>query len=109
MVSIPTVRPGDQAWWHCGPSRSLQVDVEADRGADVIHGVESVHAGTGPSAVLYIPSVPLTAKSVEYVRDQRESFLAARPPPDFPGGVGESAFRDTGRDEEVTDLAGRNA
>jgi hypothetical protein len=23
MVSIPTVRPGDQAWWHCGEHSSV--------------------------------------------------------------------------------------
>ncbi|ORY24395.1 hypothetical protein BCR39DRAFT_561571 [Naematelia encephala] len=93
MVSLPRVKPGDQAWWHC----------------DVIHAVEAEHRGTGPSAVMYIPSVPLTAQNAEYVRDQRESFLAARPPPDFPGGVGESGFQGTGREEDVVGLAARNA
>jgi hypothetical protein len=93
MVSIPQVRPGDQAWWH----------------GDMIHAVEANHRGKGPSAVMYIPSVPLTPLNADYVRDQREMFLAARPPPDFPGGVGESSFKGTGRAEDIEGLAGRNA
>lgn len=76
--------------------------------SDVIHAVESVHKGTGPSAVMYIPAVPLTRGNAEYVRDQRESFLAKRPPPDFPGGLGESRFRGTGSDGDVAHLEGRN-
>ena len=71
---------------------------------DMIHAVESVHNGKGPSAVMYIPSVPLTSKNVEYVRDQRESFLAAKPPPDFPGGVGESLFKGTGTEEDIDEI-----
>ncbi len=59
--------------------------------------------------MLYIPSVPLTAGNVDYVRDQRESFLKAIPPPDFPGGVGESGFRGTGRDSDIADSSARNA
>jgi hypothetical protein len=70
----------------------------------MIHSVESVHNGNGPSAVMYIPSVPLTSRNVEYVRDQRESFLVARPPPDFPGGVGESQFGGTGREEDIEEI-----
>jgi hypothetical protein len=70
--------------------------------------VESVHQGSGPSAVMYIPSVPLTPLNLEYVKHQRESFLAARPPPDFPGGVGESSFQGTGRQEDVVGAAARN-
>lgn len=70
---------------------------------DMIHSVEAVHEGKGPSAVMYIPSVPLTSKNVEYVRDQRESFLAAKPPPDFPGGIGESKFKGTGRQGDIVE------
>lgn len=91
MVSIPKVAPGDQAWWH----------------ADMIHAVESVHQGKGPSAVMYIPSVPMTSTNLGYVRDQRESFKARRPPPDFPGGVGESLFRGTGADRDIVGEQGR--
>jgi hypothetical protein len=75
----------------------------------MIHAVESIHRGKGPSAVMYIPSVPLTAGNADYVRDQREQFLVARPPPDFPGGLGESSFKGTGSAEDIQDLAARNA
>lgn len=85
MVSIPHVKPGDQAWWH----------------ADVIHAVESQHKGTGPSAVMYIPSVPMTPLNAAYVADQRDAFRNRIPPPDFPGGVGESQFRGTGTPDDV--------
>lgn len=70
----------------------------------MVHAVESVHQGQGPSAVMYIPSVPLTSNNVEYVRDQRESFLAAKPPPDFPGGTGESQFKGTGREGDIAEM-----
>lgn len=91
MVSIPRVEPGDQAWWH----------------ADVIHAVESKHEGTGPSAVMYIPAVPITEINAKYVRDQRRCFEARMPPPDFPGGVGESTFDGTGTPREVLGEAAR--
>nr|XP_031862959.1 uncharacterized protein CI109_001434 [Kwoniella shandongensis]KAA5530031.1 hypothetical protein CI109_001434 [Kwoniella shandongensis] len=93
MVSLPRVRPGDQAWWHC----------------DVIHAVESTHQGSGPSAVLYIPAVPLTPQNAEYVKDQRESYLNGTPAPDFPGGVGESQFVGRGEDRDISTKEGRQA
>lgn len=106
MVSIPQVRPGDQAWWHAGTLATSVVN--AGLKLDMIHAVEAVHQGKGPSAVMYIPSVPMTSSNLEYVRDQRESFLASRPPPDFPGGVGESSFRGTGKDADVKGEDGRS-
>ncbi|BEI82153.1 hypothetical protein CcaverHIS002_0300210 [Cutaneotrichosporon cavernicola] len=93
MVSIPRVQPGDQAWWH----------------ADVIHAVESVHRGAGPSAVMYIPSVPLTRLNAEYIRDQRACFEARCPPPDFPGGEGESTFSGTGTPADIEGVDARRA
>lgn len=75
---------------------------------DVVHAVESVHRGTGPSAVMYIPTVPLTTINAQYVRDQRESFLQAIPPPDFPGGVGEKDFQGTGRAGDIQSLIARS-
>lgn len=30
MVSIPSVNPGDQAWWHCGETAVCQCQGEAD-------------------------------------------------------------------------------
>ncbi len=76
--------------------------------SDMIHAVEAVHQGKGPSAVMYIPSVPLTIPNLEYVRDQRESFLQSRPPPDFPGGLGESQFVGTGMESNITTEDGRS-
>lgn len=93
VVSIPHVRPGDQAWWH----------------ADVIHAVEPQHRGTGPSAVMYIPTVPLTELNANYVRDQRESFIKRVPPPDFPGGEGESTFKGTGTPDDIVGEGPRRA
>ncbi len=93
MVSIPRVQPGDQAWWH----------------ADVIHAVESVHRGAGPSAVMYIPAVPLTRLNAEYIRDQRACFEARCPPPDFPGGEGETSFKGTGTPADIQGADARRA
>ncbi|WRT65657.1 uncharacterized protein IL334_002602 [Kwoniella shivajii] len=93
MVSMPRVEPGDQAWWH----------------ADVIHAVESTHNGKGPSAVLYIPTVPLTEQNIEYIKDQRDTFLSGKPGPDFPGGVGESQFVGRGLPEDIETKEGRQA
>ncbi|KAF9007052.1 hypothetical protein BDQ17DRAFT_1351327 [Cyathus striatus] len=69
MTSIPRVEPGDQVYWHC----------------DCVHAVEAKHSGSGDSSVLYIPLA-------SYLRDQRNNFVAGLPPPDFPGGEGESKF-----------------
>ncbi|KAL7419631.1 hypothetical protein Q5752_005544 [Cryptotrichosporon argae] len=86
MVSLPPVAPGDQAWWH----------------GDAIHAVEPAHTGAGPSAVLYIPSVPLTRINAQYVRDQRAFFEQGRPAPDFPGGQGESSFVGRGTPDDIS-------
>ncbi|OWT37385.1 hypothetical protein C362_04398 [Cryptococcus neoformans Bt1] len=93
MISIPRVKPGDQAWWH----------------GDMIHSVESMHKGEGPSAVLYIPAVPLTPQNVDYIRDQRRSFMEGKPAPDFPGGVGESQFVGRGKVEDIESIEGKQA
>lgn len=58
---------------------------------------------------MYIPAVPLTQLNAQYVKDQRESFLQAIPPPDFPGGVGESNFKGTGKESDVRESTARNA
>ncbi|GAA5993221.1 hypothetical protein JCM10908_004515 [Rhodotorula pacifica] len=76
MISVPSVVPGSQVYWHC----------------DVIHAVESKHGGASDSSVLYIPAAPLTLSNAEYLKRQRERFEAGRPAPDFPGGEGESRF-----------------
>ncbi|CAG8195092.1 unnamed protein product [Penicillium olsonii] len=79
MVHVPKIAPGDYVAWHC----------------DAIHAVDKVHQGTGDSSVMYIPACPVTAANVEYVKRQKLDFLDGVPPPDFPGGVGESEH--TGR------------
>ena len=91
MTPLKPVRPGDQAWWHC----------------DTIHAVESSHRGKEASAVMYIPTVPLTRANARYVADQRETFESGRPPCDFPGGVGEMQFIRRGGVEGVLTDEGR--
>ncbi|WVQ74508.1 hypothetical protein IAR50_004109 [Cryptococcus sp. DSM 104548] len=93
MIAIPRVKPGDQAWWH----------------GDAIHSVENVHRGKGPSAVMYIPAVPLTPQNAEYLSDQKQNFLKGKPGPDFPGGVGESQFEGRGQVEDIKSAEGRRA
>lgn len=75
----------------------------------MIHAVESQHRGKGPSAVLYIPAVPLTPKTIEYVRDQKPFFLEGLPAPDFPGGVGESKFSGRGVQGDILSTDGMSA
>lgn len=75
----------------------------------MIHSVESEHRGSGPSAVLYIPAVPLTPKTIEYVRDQKPFFQSGFPAPDFPGGVGESQFKGRGEEDDILTLEGKSA
>lgn len=74
FVSMPLVRPGDAVFWHC----------------DTAHMVEAEHQGTEDATVFYIPSAPLCDVNARYLQRQRENFLKGVPPPDFPGGVGES-------------------
>jgi len=42
---------------------------------------------------MYIPVVPVTQSNVDYLRRQRDTFLAGEPGPDFPGGKGEAEHR----------------
>ncbi|KAJ5924298.1 hypothetical protein N7466_008485 [Penicillium verhagenii] len=74
MVHVPQIGPGDYVAWHC----------------DTIHAVDKVHQGAGDSSVLYIPACPVTEANVEYVKRQKNDFINGIPPPDFPGGKGES-------------------
>ncbi|GMF79067.1 unnamed protein product [Aspergillus oryzae] len=39
---------------------------------------------------MYIPACPVTEANANYVKRQRNDFLEGVPPPDFPGGKGES-------------------
>ncbi|KAI5455364.1 hypothetical protein NCC49_000178 [Naganishia albida] len=90
LLPMRAVKPGDQVWWHC----------------DGIHAVESEHKGKNASSVLYIPSAPLTEANARYIKNQRDNFLARIPPPDFPGGEGESRFRGTGREHDISTIEG---
>ncbi|ODN76798.1 hypothetical protein L202_05400 [Cryptococcus amylolentus CBS 6039] len=111
MIAIPRVKPGDQAWWHGGEfNKSIcQGTPELMTDKDVIHAVEKVHNGKGPSAVMYIPAVPLTLQNAAYVNDQKQTFLKGKPGPDFPGGAGESDFEGRGQVEDIESLEGRRA
>ncbi len=60
--------------------------------------MDKTHSGKTDSSVLYIPVCPTTKASAEYVARQREAFRQGTPPPDFPGGEGES--RHVGRATE---------
>jgi hypothetical protein len=94
--------------------------------ADTIHGTESENTGNIDACVFYIPSVPLTASNAvrclrlvgeellanvvqQYVAQQRDAFLKGVPPPDFPGGSGESEFADRGSTKDILSDSGRLA
>ncbi|CAF3722721.1 unnamed protein product [Rotaria sp. Silwood1] len=93
MVPIPKVRPGDMVFWHC----------------DMIHAVDSVHRGQSDSSVFYIPAAPLCEVNVKYLAQQRDAFTQGIPPPDFPGGEGESRHVGRATPEEVITLGGGRA
>ncbi|KAJ4171445.1 hypothetical protein NW754_013213 [Fusarium falciforme] len=93
MIPYPTVEPGDTVFWS----------------ADTIHGTESENTGNVDACVFYIPSVPLTASNAQYVAQQRDAFLKGIPPPDFPGGSGESEFADRGSTKDILSDSGRLA
>jgi hypothetical protein len=95
MTSIPHVEPGDCVFWHC----------------DVVHAVENRHDGLPgqDSSVLYIPAIPLTAANYSYVYHQRLAFERGTPPPDFPGGIGESTHIGRGQPADIKDVRARRA
>ncbi|BCR91340.1 DUF1479 domain-containing protein [Aspergillus chevalieri] len=93
MIPYPTVEPGDTVFWS----------------ADTIHGTESDNTGDNDACVFYIPSVPLTPNNAQYVAQQRDAFLKGVPPPDFPGGLGESQFSDRAQVGDIQSEAGRMA
>jgi hypothetical protein len=45
----------------------------------------------------------------QYIAQQRDSFLKGIPPPDFPGGVGESEFANRANAGDVQSEAGKLA
>ncbi|GKZ33158.1 hypothetical protein AbraIFM66950_002944 [Aspergillus brasiliensis] len=93
MIPYPTVEPGDTVFWS----------------ADTIHGSEMENTGDIDACVFYIPSVPLTPNNLQYVKQQREAFLKGVPPPDFPGGLGESEFSDRATIADIQSEAGKVA
>jgi len=93
MTSVPKVNPGDTVFWHC----------------DVVHSVEQEHTGSGDSAVMYIPAVPLTPQNQAYVEKQKSTFLSGDRPPDFPGGLSESNFMGVGTVNDIVGMVGRRA
>ncbi|KAJ5090623.1 hypothetical protein N7532_009307 [Penicillium argentinense] len=93
MIPYPTVESGDTVFWS----------------ADTIHGTESNNTGDNDACVFYIPSVPLTPSNAQYVAQQRDTFLKGVPPPDFPGGFGESEFTDRAQIGDIQSEAGKMA
>jgi hypothetical protein len=86
LVSIPRLEPGDAVFWH----------------PDVAHGLESVHAGSDYSNVVYIGSAPECPKNAAYLARQKAAFLAGESAPDFAPEHHEATF--TGR-AELRDLS----
>ncbi|KAJ5361027.1 hypothetical protein N7541_001871 [Penicillium brevicompactum] len=93
MIPYPTVEPGDTVFWS----------------ADTIHGTETVNSGKNDACVFYIPSVPLTPNNAQYVAQQRDAFFKGAPPPDFPGGLGETGFYNRGNVKDIQSEAGKVA
>lgn len=93
MIPIPTVRPGDMVFWHC----------------DTIHAVDSIHQGRSDSSVFYIPAAPLCEINIKYLAQQRSAFLQGIPPPDFPGGEGESRHIGRATPDQLMKLGGGRA
>lgn len=58
---------------------------------------------------MYIPAVPLTAQNSRYIADQKASFEMGIPPPDFPGGEGESKFVGRANVEDILGAEGKAA
>ncbi|KAJ7760633.1 hypothetical protein DFH07DRAFT_816198 [Mycena maculata] len=93
MTSVPAVNPGDTVFWHC----------------DVVHSVEQEHTGSEDSAVMYIPSVPLTPANASYITRQRDQFIKGLPPPDFPVATTGVGFVGLAKDEDLEEPLGRKA
>lgn len=93
MIPYPTVEPGDIVFWS----------------ADTIHGTEHDNTNDIDACVFYIPTVPLTDNNAAYIAQQRDAFLKGVPPPDFPGGAGESSYDDRGKPQDVQSVAGKRA
>ncbi|KAK0242477.1 hypothetical protein EDD85DRAFT_811490 [Armillaria nabsnona] len=94
MTSVPKVSPGDTVFWH----------------GDLIHSVEKDHTGNCDSAVMYIPAVPTTPLNQAYVERQKETFLKAVTPPDFPVQTKhENSLVGFGKADDILNPLGRKA
>ncbi|KAJ6259732.1 hypothetical protein Dda_5370 [Drechslerella dactyloides] len=93
MVSAPRVEPGDFLVWHC----------------DTIHAVDPVHNGMQDASVFYIPVVPKCPLNEKYIQQQRATFLAGYPPPDFPGGAGEQFHKGRATPSDIKQAGGESA
>ena len=47
--------------------------------------------------------------NVDYIKAQKEAFLKGIPPPDFPGGVGESRHVGKGEEASLNGVTARSA
>ncbi|RKK93667.1 hypothetical protein BFJ71_g9461 [Fusarium oxysporum] len=54
-----------------------------------------------------IHAVNLGTMNMEYIRDQKATLLSGRPPPDFPGGTGESEFKSRGTGDDLLTVEGK--
>jgi ectoine hydroxylase-related dioxygenase (phytanoyl-CoA dioxygenase family) len=88
LVSIPAMNPGDTVWWH----------------PDIIHAVEDNHTGQNYSNVVYVGSMPLCEKNLEYAKRQAQSFLKGESPPDFAAENYETNFTGRSTIEDLTEL-----
>src|SRR6056300_1474106 len=88
LVSIPVMNPGDTVWWH----------------PDIIHAVEDNHLGKGYSNVVYIGSMPLCEKNLDYAKKQANSFLKGESPPDFAAENYETNFIGRATLDDLTSL-----
>lgn len=91
LVSIPHVSPGDTVWWH----------------PDVVHAVESEHAGDEYASVIYVGASPVCAKNQAYARSQALHFATGRSGPDFAAEDYEVDFIDRATVEDLTPLGQR--
>ncbi|KAK0490729.1 hypothetical protein IW261DRAFT_1433824 [Armillaria novae-zelandiae] len=86
MTSVPKVCPGDTVFWH----------------GDLIHSLRLL--------VMYIPAVPTTPINQAYVERQKETFLKAVAPPDFPVQTKhENSMVGFGKADDILNPLGRKA
>lgn len=105
MVHVPTIKPGDFVIWHCDSESKFPVQYQPSLISTAIHAVDKVHTGRTDSSVMYIPVCPNTELNAKYLVQQRQTFNAGVPAPDFPGGKGESEHIGRATAESVSAIA----